>query len=342
MDELFHQRQWTPQPYKPFRNNLGRALSFWCYPALLPFAIFSRCEATVANARSMRSQFFFIGLLCGVGSHVLVERRSSTWSPLSRCLGHLGAFLCVDHTFCWLTYISHQLISIFGVDRKSNRLNDGKLYGENVVIIGNGPSALEGKEFGSKIDGYDEVVRFNNFQTKASGLEKWVGSKCTVHFSDGVLYPTFEQYSAPGATVVLSLFTDRFIVAGSYFILRGGADLETGLVNDFLHDPTTTWIDKERIESVKKKVGLVEPKHPTSGMLAIDYFVNKPGVKLPVVIHGFDFFMGPKIHYYDAYEPLYERINNNIGVQQHSPHKEKVYVEKLISEGKVVFLKDLP
>jgi hypothetical protein len=163
-----------------------------------------------------------------------------------------------------------------------------------------------------------------------------------VHFSDGVLYPTFKEYSAPGATVVLSLFADRFIVAGSYFVMRGGADLETQLTMDFLSDSTTTWIEKDRIESLKEKLGLIGLKHPTSGMLAIDYFVNKPGVKLPVVIHGFDFFMGPKIHYYDAYEPLWERINNKIGVNQHSPHKEKVYVEKLIAEGKVVFIKDLP
>merc|ERR1712056_13574 len=109
----------------------------------------------------------------------------------------------------------------------------------------------------------------------------------------------------------------------------------------FLMDPETTWISKDGIERLKRALGLKGVKHPTSGMLAIDYFVNKPGVQLPVAIHGFDFFMGPKIHYYDAYEPLYERINNKIGVNQHSPHKEKVYVEKLITEGKVVFLKDL-
>ena len=59
-------------------------------------------------------------------------------------------------------------------------------------------------------------------------------------------------------------------------------------------------------------------------MLAIDYFVNKPGVKLPVHIHGFDFFQGPTIHYYNDVEPLCERINNRIGVNMHSPHLEKI------------------
>lgn len=340
-DESQAARLWQPQDYKPIRNNIGRFLSVFCYPALLPFALFSQCDANAANAKAMRSQFLIMGLVAGVSCHALVEY-GLFWTPFSRTLVHFGVFLTVDHAFLWLTFIAHQLIHIFLVNRKENRLNAGKLHGERVVIIGNGPSALEGKEYGEEIDGFDEVVRFNNFQNKKHGLERWVGSKCTVHFSDGVLYPTFKEYAAPGATVVLSLFADRFIVAGSYFVLRGGADLETQLTMDFLRDPTTTWIDKDRIESLKEKIGLTGIKHPTSGMLAIDYFVKKPGVQLPVAIHGFDFFMGPKIHYYDAYEPLYERINNNIGVNQHSPHKEKVYVEKLISEGKVVFVKDLP
>lgn len=58
-------------------------------------------------------------------------------------------------------------------------------------------------------------------------------------------------------------------------------------------------------------------------------------------IHGFDFFQGPKVHYFDDNEPLYERVNDRIGVNMHNPGKEKVYVERLIAEGKVCFLKDL-
>merc|ERR1712060_19497 len=140
----------------------------------------------------------------------------------------------------------------------------------------------------------------------------------------------------------LSLFMDRFMVAGSYLILRAGAELQYRLVPRFLKDPEVTWISKEEIETVKKLLGLKGFKHPTSGMLAIHHFVNHPGVQLPVVIQGFDFFQGPKIHYYHKSEPLYERINNRIGVNMHSPHKEKAYVEKLVAEGKVLFLKDMP
>merc|ERR1740129_423361 len=75
----------------------------------------------------------------------------------------------------------------------SNRLfSTGKpmqFLGPRIVILGNGPSLCTGKQNGEVIDSMDEVIRFNNFQTKAAGLEAWTGSKTTVHFSDSMLYP---------------------------------------------------------------------------------------------------------------------------------------------------------
>lgn len=335
-------RPWTPTPGNDFRSYVGRFLSVWCYPALVPYAVSVYTPATVEGARFWRMLFSVGGLAGSVLAHGMIHRRWGS-EPLSKrnVLGHTLAFLCWDHCYLWLTSIAHNLIEIFSINRKENRLNAGRLHGPRVLVVGNGPSACEGDQYGDQIDKFDEVVRFNNFQCKVAGLEKWVGTKTTVHFSDGVLYPTFTEYHVPNATVILSLFVDRFMVAGSYIILRAGADLQFKLCYKFLKDPDTTWIEKESIERLKKALGLTGVKHPTSGMLAIDYFVNKPGVQLPVIIHGFDFFMGPKIHYYHESEPLYERINNNIGVNMHSPHKEKVYVEKLIEQGKVKFLKDV-
>jgi hypothetical protein len=323
--------------------SLGRALSFPCYPICLPYALFSRCELTHANCKWWRGAFACIGLVAGGAGHAWAWRRWSSSSPLSTrsVLSHLAIFLTVDHPQMWLTFLAHQLMKIVSVERQEHRLNVGKLHGSRVIVVGNGPSALEGEPMGDSIDKFDEVVRFNNFQTKTAGFEKFVGTKTTVHFSDGVLYPTYQEYNAPGADVMLSLFTDRFIIAGSYIALRGACDLQTSLTLSFMNDPTTGWITKAAIERLKQLLGLKGIKHPTSGMLAIDHFLNMPGVELPVYIHGFDFFMGPKIHYFNDHEPLYERVNNRIGVNMHSPRHEKVYVEKLIAEGKVRFLKDL-
>lgn len=341
------ERNWQPATETSFspRTVFGRFLSFWAYPFVAPFAVFSVCNATVENAQWWKRTFLAMAAVLSAVVHPWVASRffpdESITSP---SLAHIGAqivaFLAVVHPPLWMAFISWQLTTIFAVDRKENRINAGRLKGNKVIVIGNGPSAVEGAQLGEQIDKFDEVVRFNNFQTKVAGMQKWVGSKCTVHFSDGVLFPTYQEYFVPGATVILSLFVDRFMVAGSYFILRGAADLQTSLTSRFLHDPTTTWISKERIEELKKNLKLAGVKHPTSGMLAIDHFVRQPGVELPVYIHGFDFFQGPKMHYFDEHEPWYERLNDRIGVNMHSPHKEKVYVEELIKQGKVKFLKD--
>lgn len=298
---------------------------------------------TAENARMFRNMFAVLGPASAFLGHMYVKKRFA-WEtkPSFRVFAHLGWSLMSDLYFMFIIFCMHQLSKVIAVDRTQNRLTDGRLHGPRVCVVGNGPSALDGEPQGDCINGFDEVVRFNNFQTKSGDFKNWVGSKCTVHFSDGVLFPTYKRYAAPGATIILSLIADNLAIAFSYFCMRAVLDARPVLAMNFLSDPNITWIDKERIESLKKKLGLTGVKHPTSGMLAIDYFVEKAGVQLPVVITGFDFFQGPTIHYYDKYEPLWERFTNYVGVNQHSPLKEKIYVEKLVAEGKVIFLKNLP
>jgi len=133
------------------------------------------------------------------------------------------------------------------------------------------------------------------------------------------------------------------MIAGSYLIFRGAIDLAISETYAMLGDSALGWIPHEDIEALKKTLDISHWKHPTSGCLAIDYFVrNRPDPNVPVYIHGFDFFEGPEIHYYNKTEPLYERINDLIGVTtMHQPHKEKAYVARLVEEGKVKWLKDL-
>jgi hypothetical protein len=229
--------------------------------------------------------------------------------------------------------------------KSANRLlgDTPTFKGKRIVVLGNGPSLVKGDPLGQSIDSMDEVVRFNNFQTKTSGLEDWTGTKTTVHFSDSMLYPSFPEYHVPGSTVALSLFMDRLMVSGSYFIFRAGVDLAIRETFDMLFNPSLGWISHEDICHLKDVLGISHWKHPTSGCLAIDWFVrNRPDPSVPVYIHGFDFFEGPEIHYYNKTEPLYERINDMVGVKtMHQPHKEKAFVARLVAEGKVKWLKDL-
>jgi len=331
-------RKWQPKASGTWRGFCGKILSIPTYPALFPLSVFPRADATIEDAQWWAQMFGFImfGLF---GGHLLIwQRYPEPRSSWRHWMAQAGLYLAVTRPLCGVWYLLNKLQEIFALDRSTNRFLAGRLRGPHVIVIGNGPSAVQGKQLGDKIDTFDEVVRFNNFQCKVAGMEKFVGTKTTVHFSDGVLYPTFSRYHTPGADLVLSLFTDRLFVAGSYLIMRAFVDMEREMTCNFCMDPATVWIPKENIERLKKELDLKFPKHPTSGMLAIDFYLRQKDVKLPVYIHGFDFFQGPTIHYYHAQEPLYERINNHIGVNMHSPEKEKVYVEKLIAEGKVKFL----
>merc|ERR1719183_2351168 len=136
---------------------------------------------------------------------------------------------------------------------------------------------------------------------------------------------------------------DRLMVAGSYLIFRIGIDLAWGECYRMMGDPQLGWVSSEDINNLKQELGISHWKHPTSGVLAIDWFVrHRPDPSVPVYIHGFDFFEGPEIHYYNKTEPLYERINDLVGVTtMHQPEKEKAFVARLVSEGKVKWLKDV-
>jgi len=250
----------------------------------------------------------------------------------------------VDYTFLWITFGACILVFLFSRSSQNRLFGEKKpeFKGKKICILGNGPSLVKGEPLGKYIDDMDEVIRFNNFQTEKSGMTEWTGTKTTVHFSDTMLYPTYPEYNVPNACVVLSLFMDRVIIAGSYVVFRSGIDLEFLKTYEFFKNPFLGWVPHEDIENLKALLSLTKGKHPTSGCLAIDWFSrHKPSEDSPVYIHGFDFFEGDAIHYYDKSEPLYERLNDLLGVNvMHQPWKEKAFVQKLISEGKVRWLRD--
>jgi len=269
---------------------------------------------------------------------------ASTWQGL--LVKHFVFFYAWDFAMCICFIASVGVEDILG-RRSTNRLfgaDKPQFKGKKICVLGNGPSLVKGEPLGKYIDEMDEVVRFNNFQTKASGMEAWTGSKTTVHFSDSMLFPSYPEYHVPGASLVLSLFNDRLLCAGSYFIFRIGIDLAWNECFKMLGDEALGAVSEEDINNLKKELGITHWKHPTSGVLGIDWMVrNRPDTSEPVYIHGFDFFEGDLIHYYNKTEPLYERINNHVGVNtMHQPEKEKAYVARLVEEGKVKWLRDLP
>jgi len=330
----------------------------WCWPKVvgvhriftilsypIPFLL-QACiywAPTKENAKNFRVLILSLWVPCSTAFYVASYQGCIASSWQTALFKHFLWFYAVDipMSICLLAALT--LGEMF--ERKTtNRLlgESPDFRGKRIVVLGNGPSLVKGNTLGALIDGMDEVVRFNNFQTKTSGLEAWTGTKTTVHFSDSMLFPSYPEYNVPNATVVLSLFMDRLMVAGSYLIFRTGIDLAFRESFQMLRDPALGWIPHEDICNLKAELGISHWKHPTSGCLAIDWFVrHRPDPSVPVYIHGFDFFEGPEIHYYNKTEPLYERLNDLLGVTtMHQPEKEKAYVARLVAEGKVRWLKD--
>jgi len=321
---------------------MNRTCSLMGYFVPFPMAAFNFASPTAANAR-----IFYRSLLASwvaVDSLFFYKMYQTSLSLKTRVCAHFFWYWCVEFGFASLTLCGVLTEKVLDRATCTSRLfnpdKEPRFKGKRICILGNGPSLATGEPVGDVIDTMDEVVRFNNFQTKVSGLEKWTGTKTTVHFSDSMLYPTFPEYKVEGADVVLSLFMDRLMVAGSYFVFRICADLAFRATWKFMSDPALGWIPHEDIANMKKELGITKWKHPTSGVLAIDWFVrHRPDPSIPVYIAGFDFFQGPTIHYYSKTEPLYERVNDLIGVNiMHEPEREKVFVEKLVKEGKLQWL----
>merc|ERR1719382_123036 len=132
------QPKWVPAP----SGSLGTALwrnfvSLPCYPIVLPYIIFSRCDLTYANCKWWRGAFACIGIVGGVVLHAWAWWTWSSPTPLcyKSVWSHLAIFFTFDHPQIWLTFIAHQMMKILSVDRRGNRLIAGKLHGPRVIVI---------------------------------------------------------------------------------------------------------------------------------------------------------------------------------------------------------------
>jgi len=323
-------------------------VTVFAYPVGIVFCIGNHMAPTKGNAK-----LFYLCLLAvwiPVTVYAYYTIILAGWSTELRCVAAFFWFLLWDQPmicFCSCAFLTECVYSM--EDRKENRLFNKKpteqpqFKGPNIVILGNGPSLVSEPPCGEMIDAMDEVVRFNNFQTKNTRTEnynRFTGHKTTVHFSDSMLYPSYPEYNVPDACKCLSLFMDRLMVSGSYFLFRIFTDLCYKEACEMMFDQKLGWLSYDDIHNLKERLGISRRKHPTSGCLAIDWFVrNRPDKTKPIYIHGFDFFQGPQVHYYSKTEPLYERLNDLLGVfMMHEPLKEKAFVEQLVAEGKVAWL----
>ena len=194
---------------------------------------------------------------------------------------------------------------------------------KEILIIGNGRSVLD-HSFGKQINKFSIVGRINNYSI--DNYAEYVGGKTDIWFN-GANQNLKRQKVIPNEVVV-------FIPPK---ILR--------LKKEKIHDRISRrlHIDKEKyflipLETMENYEILTGVKRPTTGTSCILWAVENFE---KVIIHGFDFFIDSKSHYNDNFITKWLidwGINKKGG--KHNMMAEKIYIEKLIQDKKVIQLKE--
>ena len=183
-----------------------------------------------------------------------------------------------------------------------------------ILIIANGGSILK-NEFCEAIDSFPIVGRINNYITK--GYEKHIGTKTDIWFH-GANQRVKPRNNIPKRVVVM---------VPPKILQKIGKNINKRVGKR--QRLSSEQYELVSIENMKKyeKMCSVErlPTGTNSILWAIDNFET-------VIIHGFDFFIKSKTHYFDNKITKF-LINNNLisKGKKHSMDQEKKYIEKLIS-----------
>lgn len=181
---------------------------------------------------------------------------------------------------------------------------------KDCILIGNSSSVLE-KNLEQQINSFKNVVRFNRFKIK--GFEKKLGKKCT-HWVTGynlatANMPVNRNYFKDNLDRLKSEHPElkQIIVLTSTLTKKKDKDiLKLAELKDSID-----------IELIYKEYKPFFKIKPTSGFLAIKYFLNKFS---KISIAGFDF--GKSYHYWGNESIADVPAPNN----KHSWVKEKEYV----------------
>jgi hypothetical protein len=198
---------------------------------------------------------------------------------------------------------------------------------DRVLIIGNAPNIMQGRPLGPVIDGFEQVVRFNSYTVDNPD---YTGTKVTYHFANGRNIP-----QDPYVQAVAPIF-NASLTHAAYLFFPDLANA-THTMNHVLSDKTRAWfVEEDRLLKLCKKLKLPPFQIPSSGMVAIDAMMSRYD---KVYIHGFTFFEGKRLHYFD--EPVLQLVTSWLErFITHNAPCEKRWAEGLAAEQKVLFLPD--
>jgi len=201
------------------------------------------------------------------------------------------------------------------------QLNKNLNFSSNsILIIGNGESILK-NEIGEDINKFKNIIRINNY--KISSYEKFLGHKTTIWFN-----------GANQGLKTRKNFPDKIIVSIPSEIL-----IKKKNINSFITKRIkTNQFECLSLETIKKYESKVGYNRLTTGcysiMWALDNFKY-------IYIHGFDFFISSKGHYFD--NKIIKSLKNNNLIKKGEKHNnvlEKNYIINLIKNKKISKLID--
>ena len=186
---------------------------------------------------------------------------------------------------------------------------------ESILIIANGESILKYK-LGSQIDKFKNVVRINNYKTNY--FEIYSGRKTTIWFN-GANQGLLKRTSFP-KEVIVSIPSE---------ILSNKKNIKSHIIKRIKIDSFKI-ISLEKIIEYEKKVG---HNRLTTGMYAIMWALDNYN---DVYIHGYDFFINSKGHYFD--NKFVKSLKNHNFIKKgfkHNNELEKSFILNLIKNKKI-------
>eukprot|EP00933_Yihiella_yeosuensis_P028536 TRINITY_DN22373_c0_g1_i1.p1 TRINITY_DN22373_c0_g1~~TRINITY_DN22373_c0_g1_i1.p1 ORF type:complete len:447 (+),score=93.79 TRINITY_DN22373_c0_g1_i1:108-1448(+) len=196
---------------------------------------------------------------------------------------------------------------------------------DKVLIVGNAPTVVDGEPLGCLIDGFQHVVRFNTYSVAKT---EYTGSKVNFHFCNGRNFPASKDIRA-----VLPLF-NASLTHAVYLFMPHMEEARQIYANLTCNKVDTWFVDEDIILELRRQIGVMPWQIPTSGAVAIGSFLSQ---RKEVMLHGFNFFQGKKIHYFE--ESPTQLITSWLErFVTHDPASEKVWVEKLKKEGRAKML----
>jgi len=194
------------------------------------------------------------------------------------------------------------------------------LKSQRLIIIGNGPSA-SGHPAGALIDGFDRVIRINNFVTK--GMEDQVGQRTDI-WVNGANQGLNKRKDLPQHILVM---IPPVVLERKGDLIHPRIEKRLGTKNYFMLP----------LDIMKSMESTCDIDRPTTGFFTIYFFYL---LGCDITLHGFDFFVGSTAHYFDG--PIKRYLKEKGVIRKAAKHdvgQEKQFVEDLIEKGEITLLK---